>query len=188
MSRTPLRLGALAVALASFVGSATVVVYETLDDMARRVPLIVRGKVARNVSGWDDNHRRIWTWTELVVSDTVKGAPSKLVMVKQPGGEADGIGQAVAGVATFREGEDCILFLEPAPDEKGVWRVSGLSAGKVQVASDQGKTVAMRVVDGLSFAAPAGKKVAPVVPRELLGTPEQLIARLRAANATGGKR
>jgi hypothetical protein len=166
------------VALASFVGSATVVVYETLDDMARRVPLIVRGKVARSVSGWDDNHRRIWTWTELVVSDTVKGAPSKLVMVKQPGGEADGIGQAVAGVATFREGEDCILFLEPAPDEKGVWRV----------ASDQGKTVAMRVVDGLSFAAPAGKKVAPVVPRELLGTPEQFIARLRAANATGGKR
>jgi hypothetical protein len=46
----------------------------------------------------------------------------------------------------------------------------------------------MRVVDGLSFAAPAGKKVAPVVPRELLGTPEQFIARLRAANATGGKR
>jgi len=48
--------------------------------------------------------------------------------------------------------------------------------------------VAMRVIDGLSFAAPAGKKVAPVVPRELLGTPEQFIARLRSANAAGGKR
>lgn len=188
MSRTPLRLGALAVALVSLFASATVVVSETIDEMARRVPLIVRGKVARSVSGWDEAHRRIWTWTELVVSDPVKGTAPKIVLVKQPGGEADGIGQAVSGVAKFHEGEECILFLEPAPDEAGAWRVSGLAAGKVQIVSDQGKTVALRVLDGLSFAAPVGKKVEPVLPREMLGTPEQFIARLRSANAKGGAR
>lgn len=177
------RVTALLIAVGAFVASASVVAYETIDDMARRVPLIVRGKVVRSISGWDDGHRRIWTWTEVAVSDAIKGQSGKLVLVKQPGGEVEGIGQQVDGVARFTEGEDCILFLEPAPDEKNVWRPSGLSAGKVNVTVERGQTVAMRITEGLSFAVQGERKVGIVQPRETLGAPAQFIERLRAASA-----
>lgn len=184
------RIFALLIALGALAASATVVAYETIDDMARRVPLIVRGKVARSVSGWDEHHRRIWTWTEVVVSDAVKGNASGLVLVKQPGGEVDGIGQQVDGVARFTEGEECILFLEPAPDEKGVWRPSGLSAGKVSLIVERGQPTALRVTEGLAFAAQGARKVEPVQPRELLGAPSAFIERIRAASGSkkGGAR
>lgn len=171
----------LVIALGALAASATVVAYETIDDMARRVPLIVRGKVARSVSGWDESHRRIWTWTEVIVTDTIKGQASTLVMVKQPGGEVEDVGQNVDGVARFTEGEECILFLEPAPDEKGVWRPSGLSAGKVTVTTDRGQPTAMRITEGLAFAAQGDRKVGIVQPRELLGSPTQFVERVRAA-------
>ncbi|MFO0597728.1 MAG: hypothetical protein U0228_20645 [Myxococcaceae bacterium] len=180
------RWSALAVALASLAASATVVVYETIDDMARRVPVIVRGKVARSVSGWDDAHRRIWTWTEVVVSDSIKGKASGIVLVKQPGGEVEGIGQAVSGAARFSPGEECVLFLEPAPDEAGAFRPSGLAAGKVSIVTELGQTSAVRNTDGLAFAAPAGKRAEPVAARELLGSPADFISRIRKATATTG--
>lgn len=178
------RFGAALLALFSFTASATIVVYETLDEMARRVPVIVRGRVARSVAGWDDAKHRIWTWTEVVVSDRIKGKAPAVVLVKQPGGEVDGIGQAVAGTATFREGEDCVLFLEPSPDEVTAFQPTGLAAGKVTIADWQGQPAALRNTDGLSFAAPSGKKVEIVHSPELLGAPVDFIAHLRAV--TGG--
>jgi hypothetical protein len=181
------RLCALVLALSALVASASVVVWESIDDMARRVPLIVRGKVARTISGWDAQHKRIWTWTEVSVSEQVKGKASPLILVKQPGGEVDGIGQAVSGAAQFREGEECVLFLEPAPDEKNVWRPSGLSAGKVNLVVDRGQPTALRVTEGLSFAAQGSSKVEPVQPRELLGTPDDFIKRIRAAISGGAR-
>ena len=174
------RVCALALALASCAASATVVVFETIDTMARRVPVIVRGKVTRTVAGWDEPKRRIWTWTEVLVSDAIKGKPGAVVLVKQPGGEVEGIGQAVAGTASFREGEDCVLFLEPAPDEPTTFRVSGLAAGKVLLTDWRGQPAAVRNTDGISFAAPSGKTVSVVKSPELLGAPIDFIAHLRA--------
>lgn len=176
-----LRPGALALALVSAVASATVVVHETLDEMARRVPVIVRGQVARSVAGWDEQKHRIWTWTEVVVSDRIKGKTSAIVLVKQPGGEVDGIGQAVSGAAQFREGEDCVLFLEPAPDERTAYRVSGLSAGKIELRDWLGQPAAVRNTEGISFARPGGGRVEPVRSPELLGDPKAFIERIRAA-------
>jgi hypothetical protein len=181
-----LRLSALAVALLSLVASASVIVFETLDDMARRVPLIVRGHVARSVSGWDDQKHRIWTWTEFVVSDPIKGKPGAVVLVKQPGGEVENIGQTVAGAAQFKEGEECVLFLEAAPDEKGAFAVSGLSAGKISLTSWQGQPAAIRNTDGISFARPGSGRVEPVRSPEFLGSPDDFVKRIRAA--VGGAR
>ncbi len=181
MPSTLFRVTAVVLALLSFVASATVVVYETIDDMARRVPVIVRGKVTRSVAGWDDHKRRIWTWTEVMVSESIKGKTGAVVLVKQPGGEVDGIGQAVAGTARFVEGEDCVLFLEPAPDEPTTFRTTGLSAGKVLIADWRGQSAALRNTDGISFAAPTGKKVELVRSPEFLGAPADFIARVRAA-------
>lgn len=184
--RTALPRLSLFFALLAGVASATVVVHETLDDMARRVPVVVRGTVARSVAGWDDERRRIWTWTEVVVTDRLKGKVGRVVLVKQPGGEVDGLGQAVAGAAKFREGEDCLLFLDAAPDEPGAYRVSGLAAGKVSFTQWKGQAAAIRDTEGLAFAAPAGKLVEPVRSPEHLGSPAAFLARIRAA--IGGAR
>ncbi len=188
MLRSPHRSLALAAALFSLAVSATVIVHETLEQMAQRVPVIVRGKVARSVSGWDDEKRRIWTWTELVVSERVKGASAGVVLIKQPGGEVEGFGQAISGTAQFSEGEDVVVFLDRAPpDERGTWRVYGMSAGKISITSVGGKSLAQRDTTGLAFASPGGGVIAPVGAIEVLGTTDAFLAELRRF-VEGGKR
>ncbi len=172
--------------LTAATAHATVIVHETLEEMTARVPLVVRGRVARVVSGWDPGHHRIWTWTELTVTETIKGEPGGVLLFKQPGGEVDGIGQAVAGVATFREGEECIVLLDRAPDEPGVWRVYGMSAGKIAVFPRGGKLVAERDTSSLSFAVPGGG-AAPVGAVQVLGPVEAFVAQLRTWARGGGQ-
>lgn len=177
--QSPARFATLLAACAAALASASVVVDESVDDMARRVPTIVRGKVVGSMAGWADDRSRIWTWTEVVVTETIKGKPAPTVLVKQPGGEVGPIGQVVAGAATFHEGEEVVLFLEPAPDERGVFRVSSLSAGKVRLGDWRGQPAALRNTEGLAFAAPAGKVVERVGGPEFLGSPDAFLARLR---------
>lgn len=186
MPRSPHRFLALA-ALVSLGASATVIVHETLEQMAQHVPVIVRGKVARSVAGWDADKRRIWTWTELVVTERVKGAASGVVLMKQPGGEVEGFGQAVAGTAQFTEGEDVVVFLDRAPDERGTWRVYGMSAGKISITTTGGKSVAQRDTTGLAFASAGGGVIAPIGSLEVLGSVDALLVELRRF-AEGGKR
>jgi len=174
------RLCVAAVTLLSLVVSASVVKFETIDDMARRVPVIVRGRVLRSVAGWDEQKRRIWTWTEVAVTESIKGKTGGIVLVKQPGGEVADIGQAVAGVATFREGEDCVLFLQPSPEEPTAYRTANLAAGKVTITELRGQPAVVRNTDGLAFAVPNGQKVAKVPSPEFLGTPDAFVAHLRA--------
>lgn len=171
---------ALAVLLLAAIAPATVVVNETLEEMTHKVPLIVRGHVNRNVAGWDAEHRRIWTWTELTITETIKGKADGVVLFKQPGGETGGIGQAVAGTAKFKEGEDCVVLLFPAPDEPGVWRVYSLAAGKISLVPQAGQLVAQRDLSGLGFASPQTGKVVPVDESARLGTADEFLGQLRA--------
>ena len=171
----------------STLASASVVMHETLDEMARRVPVIVRGRVARSVAAWDEQQHTIWTWTELTVTDPIKGKPPAIVLIKQPGGEVGPIGQAVSGVATFTEGEDCVVFLQPAPNEKSAFMVSGMSAGKVLMTQVKGVPTALRDTSGLAFARPADGKLAERVRSpEFLGTPDDFVKRVRSV--MGGAR
>ncbi len=185
--QSPARFAALAAVCLAALASASVVVDESLDDMARRVPTIVRGRAVRSVAGWNEERTRIWTWTEIVVAETLKGKPQATILVKQPGGEVGPIGQAVAGVARFREGEDCVLFLEVAPDEPGVFRVSSLSAGKVSLGEWRGQPAAVRQTEGLAFATAQGRAVERTGGVELLGSPDTFLSRIRAA-VKGGAR
>ena len=178
---------ALALLLVAAVAPATVIVNESLEEMTHKVPLIVRGHVNRNVAGWDAEHRRIWTWTELTVSETIKGKSEGVLLFKQPGGETGGIGQAVSGTAKFKEGEDCIVLLFPAPDEPGVWRVYSLAAGKIALVPQAGQLVAQRDLSGLGLASPKTGKVTPVDGAERLGTADELVGQLRAWANGGAK-
>jgi hypothetical protein len=167
---------------------ASVVVAQTIEEMTRAAPLVVRARVGQVQVSWDEGQKKIWTRAELQILETVKGAPASTVLVRQPGGELATIAQRVDGAAQFKTGEEGIFFLETVPDEPNVFTVYALGAGKVLFeTSKTGEVRAVRNLDGLAFyALPSKQVVKPVSDREDLGTPQTLITRLK--KAAGGAR
>lgn len=172
---------ALAAALVPTTVLGTVVVRQTVEEMSRAAPIIVRVRVGPSQAAWDEGHRRIWTWTEVRVTEPLKGEAPATFLVKQPGGVVGPVGQAVSGAARFAEGQDCLLFLLPAPDEKGAFLPWALAASKVDFEARPGATVAVRHLEGLAFAERGAGVVRPVDETELLGTREALLERVRRA-------
>jgi hypothetical protein len=161
---------------------ATVVLSMSMEEMTARAPLIVHGVVNGSSTAWDEPHAKIWTWTEVVLKDTLKGDSRATVLVKQPGGIVGPIGQSVAGAATFSPGEEVVLFLEPANDEAGAWVPVAMSSSKVTLEDRFGVKVARRDLAGLVFAQPGKKDLTqPVDERETLGTADAFLARIHAA-------
>jgi hypothetical protein len=181
-------LFAALVALTPVVASATVVLAMSMEEMTARVPLVVRGTVHRVDPQWTEGRAGIWTYAEVVVKETLKGAPRATVLVKQPGGVIGEFGQRVAGAAAFASGEEVVLFLEPAVDEPHTFILHSMAASKVTLLNRRGVQVALRDLSGLSFARYGEKNlVQPVDEREVLGTADAFLARVRAA-AKGGAR
>lgn len=176
---------ALLVALPSL---GSVVVAQTIEEMTRAAPLVVRGRVGQVQVSWDEGQRKLWTRAELQVLEAVKGAPTPTLLVRQPGGELPHIGQRVEGAAKFTTGEEGLFFLEPVPDEANVYTVYALAAGKVAFeTSKTGEVRAVRNLEGLAFyVLPSKQVLKPVGDREDLGTPETFIRRVK--KALGGAR
>jgi hypothetical protein len=167
---------------------ATTVLAESVDEMAVRAPIVVRAQVRQSQSGWSEGARRIWTWTELTITEVIKGKVPLVVLVKQPGGSVGPVGQAVAGVASFTTGEDCVLFLEPSPDEPKVYLVRGMAAGKIVFVERHGQQIAQRSLEGLNLVRPgAPSLVRASQPEPSLGAPQALLERLRRVVKGGGK-
>ncbi len=179
-ARTLVKALALAAALMPLAAAATVVMQLTMEELADRSPVIVRATVegSKPVARADGS---IWTVTRLAVTERLKGAGTAQVVVKQPGGEIGGRGQRVLGTAKFREGDDVIVFLEPSVDEKNVFVVQGLASGKVNIETINGQKVAVRHLDGLSFAKSGTGRVQQVENLDRLGTVDAFLSRLRAA-------
>ena len=91
------------------------------------------------------------------VRDTWKGTASGRITVVQPGGERDGIGQHVSGVAPLATGERVVLFLERTGE---MHRVVGLAQGVFHVVPVEGTSelrAVPAVLDGLELVNPAGR-------------------------------
>lgn len=182
------RLSLAALTLASSLALGTVVLSLSFEELTARAPLVVHATVRASTTDWDQERAKIWTWTELVVKDTLKGDRLSTVLVKQPGGLVGDVGQHVAGAATFAPGEEVVLFLEPAPDERGAWVPLSMSASKVTFEDRFGVRVARRDLSGLAFATPGKQFVAqPADEREVVSTAEAFLTRIRAATKRGGK-
>jgi len=190
-----IRNGALALAiLAALAGTAraATVLRLTFEELTARSDAVVRGRVVSSTPKLDSQKGRITTFTEVEVTESVKGAPAKKVTVRQPGGEVGGIGQSVAGAARFTPGEEVVLFLQRAPDEASVFQVLSMSAGKVRLEKKRSELRAVRDLDGIDFldrpaqaqprspggVTPGGVKVVSI---EDLGDASRFLARLRAA-------
>lgn len=174
--------------LAPLSALATVVMALSMEELTVRAPLVVRGVVHRVDVQWTEGRSRIWTYAEVVVSETLKGAPRTSVLVKQPGGIIGDVGERVAGTAQFIAGEEVVLFLEPAPDEPGAFIPFSMAASKVSLVDRGGKRVAQRDVSGLSFAVPGRRGMLSLkAERDQLGLAETFLNRIRLAARGGGK-
>ncbi len=170
----------LALALLPVAASATVVLQLSLEELTTRAPLVVRGTVERSQSaGRADGS--IWTSTSLIVTETLKGVGISKVTLKQPGGDFGDLNQSVTGTAKFTEGEDVVVFLEPSVDEKNVYVVLGMASGKVGFELVHGQKLAVRHLDGLSFAKSGSRQLERVENFERLGSVDAFLKRIRTA-------
>ena len=165
---------------------ATVVVTLSIEEMAASVPLIVRGHVGQSQTRWDDPHRHISTFTEVVTAESLKGRAPSVFLVREPGGEVGQVGQLVSGAPAFKSGEEVVLFLTPAADDPSVFQCFAMAAGKVTLEeSPSGGQRAVRHLDGLAEyqRLKNGAPRVTAVGNESLGTADLFLSRVRQAVA-----
>lgn len=183
-------LGALAVGLLGVpTAQATVMIPLSVEDLSARSAAVVRGRVLAKQSAWDDEHRKIHTYTEIEILATVHAtnAVPKTIVVRTMGGEVGDIGMRVSGTPKFEEGEEVFVFLRTDPRDARQFQVVGMAQGKYRVERDSGAAVAVPSEEGLAFVRPDASGVlkvsddGPVTSRVPLATLE---ARVKKAMAT----
>ena len=126
---------------------------------------VVEARVVSSSASWTGDHRRLVTHVLVEVGETWKGTASGRITVVQPGGERDGIGQRVSGVAPLASGERVVLFLE----RNGPYhRIVGLAQGVYRVVSTAGTAELNAVpaaLEDLELVPPPGR--APAARRPL---------------------
>jgi hypothetical protein len=113
---------------------AAVVERMSLEGLVARSQVIAHARVARTSAAWDNLTGVIWTHSELVLQEGLKGRPGNLIRVSEPGGVVGEVGQSVEGMPRFIPGEEVVVFLYRTP--QGLWRVRGLGQGKFTVLSN----------------------------------------------------
>jgi hypothetical protein len=196
----PLRISrALSLALAVSAGGAalcmpadagaTIVKRLGVADMARRADVVVMGRVLRQTATWNPERTRIYTLTELSVSEALKGtaAAGETVTIRQLGGTLDGLVQTVPGNARFGVGEEVVVFLD-RDETQPLHYVIGMAQGKFTVSQTATGLQATQDTSDLAFVRPnpAGALVpveaGPAAPVD--GGLEALRRAVRAADAT----
>jgi hypothetical protein len=127
-------------------GLSLVVFLVTLGPAQAQSPpegVVVRGRVTAARSAWDAT-RTLQTFVTIDVTDVIVGTsvPPRLVL-RQLGGEVDGIGLWIAGQAGFSADEDVLLDLDLDPRD-GTLRTRGLGRGKWRLEDDGGTLTAAR--------------------------------------------
>ena len=119
---------------------ATSFVDRPFPEVVKESPVMVRGKVGNSYADWgvgSDTNKRIFTFYELQISETLKGSVSgSNLLMREMGGEKDGIGMEVSGASHFDRGEDVVVMLSDRNSD-GTYDIRGLMTGKLNVAQNQ---------------------------------------------------
>lgn len=142
MSRSASLFASLLFLLVASVAHATTLVPLDLQALTARADRVVLGQVVASQPSWTRDHDAIYTDVTVRVERVYKGAlqPGQTVTIRRAGGIVDGVEMRVFGAATFRVGEEAVLFVE----QRGVASyVVGMTQGKlhVETEADGSKTV-----------------------------------------------
>jgi hypothetical protein len=131
-------------AAAVWLGVAGVWAASMLTERARGAPLQMVGRCDSCSSRWEGGS--IYSYCELSVLRLIRGAPgADAVVVRQRGGEVDGVAQKVSHLTVFRPGEKYLLFLDH--DQAGSWVPVAKGVHPIVEAPDQGETVGGQALD-----------------------------------------
>ena len=109
---------------------ATIVERLDMDGLVASSHTIVAGTVEVSETRWTPDRRVIVTQTRIRVDESFKGTPGDELVVTTLGGTIDGITLYVAGMPTFEENEEAVVFVEG----DGPYRtVVGLAQGKFHI-------------------------------------------------------
>jgi len=149
--RTKIVLHSLTLTLLSLVpfsiqiAHATMFVPIPMTNQVGEADTVVRGKIAGNGNSdygtRSDGGRSIYTFYQLQVTEPLKGdvQPSSTIIIRELGGEVNGVGMQISGTAHFDAGEDVVLFMGPKnPD--GSYDIKGLSSGKYNIQTQEDGT------------------------------------------------
>ncbi len=164
MKRTALILLAavLCLAFAADSGLATKLLYRSPRQLADESSHVLRGRVERVRSFWNEEGTKIFTEAVIAVEETYKGPALREARVLQLGGVVGHVNMRVEGALAWRQDEEVLLFLEPGMP--GTFNVAGFSQGKYGIERDPRTNRPFVRAPGLSDI-------------ELVGKPEESVPR-----------
>lgn len=119
---------------------ATTFANRPLKIVVTEAKFIIRGTTGNTYSERPEANKKsetgvqIFTYTELFVVEELKGKlPEKRILMRQPGGSADGMEMQIPGTARFEKGEDVVVLLGERNEDDGSYDVPGFATGKYNI-------------------------------------------------------
>jgi hypothetical protein len=133
----------LAALLISITLSATTVVPASVERLTVESTHVVLAQAVDSRASWNADHTRIYTYTRFQLLQSMKGTLPQSFTVKRLGGSAEGYTMKVAGVRSWRPGEQAVLFLQPDIDNtffttslmQGDFRIQRQASGTLTVSN-----------------------------------------------------
>ncbi|MES1244120.1 MAG: hypothetical protein ABUT39_21125 [Acidobacteriota bacterium] len=145
----------LALALAGIPAAASTFLALDREELVEQADAVVAGRVVEVTSFWNAEHTAILTEAVLEVEDTLVGSSPAYVNLRTFGGQVGNYRIVAHGFPTFQLGERLVLFLEPEQD--GAQRVLGYQQGQYRIREQQGREMAVPVIDfGARILRPDG--------------------------------
>lgn len=107
-----------------------------LKDLSNGADVILTGKVTQQISSWNENKTRIYTYATIDVSEYLKGSNSGgQVVVRYLGGEVGDIGEQYSHMPRFENKEEVLVFLKKIENGSD-YKVYYGEDGKISVLQD----------------------------------------------------
>lgn len=104
-------------------------------QMVRAAGLIVEGKVTSVRSEWNQAHNQIYTFVEIEIRDTLKGAlPGNVVRLRVLGGRVGDEAMTLVDAPAFEQDEEAVFFLHP--NHQSLFPIIGFNQGKLQIETE----------------------------------------------------
>lgn len=182
----------LGLLLAALPARSTVLLFLDLPQLTQKSTAVIQGQVLRQQVSVDRDY--IWTDSYIKVTETLKGKvmPGRIMVLRQLGGETATRGMKVAGMASFKPGEEVVVFARSVGGKLFV--PVGACLGKFSIyKTSKGTQRVRRDFTGASFAR--FDKSGKFQMEEALSTAEagdmalsQLIKKISSSLAKGGAR
>ncbi len=182
--RAALAAGFALTLLASAPAEATVAIQLDRAQLVEMSDLVVRATVSDVRCTWSEDRARIVSLTRLRVNQYLTGGGESELVLRQFGGEVDGLVSRISGEAYLTPGQEVVLCLRRGA---GVVYLTAMSQAVWYVDAPQGAPVTVhRDLSGLTLAERRAGRVEVIEhptpdPRETLA---QLSAHLRALALT----